>query len=198
MTVCSGGSRAWRRSACFWLTRSKYDFKHDNGFDDDYDDNNADDDDNDNYDTDDDSDDNDGDDDNTDIDDIDDIVAQYPENFFMLRGNHECASINRIYGFYDECELLSSASSSTPSSSTPSSSLSPSSVYMAYMMSVSCHHHRTDRSSESSDGDLLNLCLDEVATMSFENLEVIGFGAPVLQHTKLFVALPPPPPPPTN
>lgn len=23
---------------------------------------------------------------------------KYPENFFLLRGNHECASINRIYG----------------------------------------------------------------------------------------------------
>ena len=30
--------------------------------------------------------------------------VKYPENFFMLRGNHECASINRIYGFYDECK----------------------------------------------------------------------------------------------
>ena len=28
---------------------------------------------------------------------------KYPENFFMLSGNHECSAINRIYGFYDEC-----------------------------------------------------------------------------------------------
>jgi len=30
--------------------------------------------------------------------------VKYPETFFLLRGNHECASINRIYGFYDECK----------------------------------------------------------------------------------------------
>lgn len=29
---------------------------------------------------------------------------KYPENFFMLRGNHECESINRAYGFYDDCK----------------------------------------------------------------------------------------------
>mmetsp|Transcript_38240 Transcript_38240/g.33792 ORF Transcript_38240/g.33792 Transcript_38240/m.33792 type:complete len:324 (-) Transcript_38240:484-1455(-) len=29
---------------------------------------------------------------------------KYAENFFILRGNHECASINRIYGFFDECK----------------------------------------------------------------------------------------------
>ena len=27
-----------------------------------------------------------------------------PVNFFILRGNHECGSINRIYGFFDECK----------------------------------------------------------------------------------------------
>jgi len=30
--------------------------------------------------------------------------VRHPENFFNLRGNHECASITRIYGFYDECK----------------------------------------------------------------------------------------------
>ena len=28
---------------------------------------------------------------------------KYPENFFMIRGNHEAELVNRLYGFYDEC-----------------------------------------------------------------------------------------------
>ncbi len=27
---------------------------------------------------------------------------KHPNNFFMLRGNHECSEVNKIYGFYDE------------------------------------------------------------------------------------------------
>ncbi|VDM11226.1 unnamed protein product [Wuchereria bancrofti] len=28
---------------------------------------------------------------------------KYSENFFLLRGNHECSVINRVYGFFEEC-----------------------------------------------------------------------------------------------
>ncbi|CAO4362034.1 unnamed protein product [Caenorhabditis nigoni] len=27
----------------------------------------------------------------------------FPNHFFLLRGNHECPSINKVYGFYEEC-----------------------------------------------------------------------------------------------
>lgn len=29
---------------------------------------------------------------------------KYPQTFFLLRGNHECSALNRVYGFFDECK----------------------------------------------------------------------------------------------
>jgi serine/threonine-protein phosphatase PP1 catalytic subunit len=29
---------------------------------------------------------------------------KHPNNFFLLRGNHEASELNKLYGFYDECK----------------------------------------------------------------------------------------------
>ena len=31
---------------------------------------------------------------------------KFPENFFLLRGNHECKAINKMYGFYESCKRV--------------------------------------------------------------------------------------------
>jgi serine/threonine-protein phosphatase PP1 catalytic subunit len=32
------------------------------------------------------------------------LKLKYPANVFLIRGNHECAEVNREYGFLDECQ----------------------------------------------------------------------------------------------
>ena len=30
--------------------------------------------------------------------------VKYPESIYLLRGNHECQEISKIFGFFDECK----------------------------------------------------------------------------------------------
>ena len=33
------------------------------------------------------------------------LKVKYPENVYLLRGNHECRQVNQMYGFFSDCQL---------------------------------------------------------------------------------------------